>query len=211
MLVLENYINNSPKYKMEAPIYLDGMILEASAIHTAYPEYLKYSVQQRILNNNSPFESEIFEIAKGEKSEILDKGPSVILASGGMLNGGASLAYFKEMAEDPKNLLVFVGYNSANSLGRRIQNKVTEIALPGEDGKLEQMRVKMQVKTVEGFSGHSDRRQLIDFVKNIRPSPKKIFTMHGEESKCEDLSRVLGNMMHVESRSPMNLDSQRLK
>jgi len=211
MLVLENYINNSPKYKMEAPIYLDGMILEASAIHTAYPEYLKYSVQQRILNNNSPFESEIFEIAKGEKSEILDKGPSVILASGGMLNGGASLAYFKEMAEDPKNMLVFVGYNSANSLGRRIQNKVTEIALPGEDGKLEQIKLKMQVRTVEGFSGHSDRRQLIDFVKNIRPSPKKIFTMHGEESKCEDLSRVLGNMMHVESRSPMNLDSQRLK
>ena len=211
MLVLENYINNSPKYKMEAPIYLDGMILEASAIHTAYPEYLKYSVQQRILNNNSPFESEIFEIAKGEKSEILDKGPSVILASGGMLNGGASLAYFKEMAEDPKNMIVFVGYNSANSLGRRIQNKVTEIALPGEDGKLEQIKLKMQVRTVEGFSGHSDRRQLIDFVKNIRPSPKKIFTMHGEESKCEDLSRVLGNMMHVESRSPMNLDSQRLK
>jgi Predicted metal-dependent RNase, consists of a metallo-beta-lactamase domain and an RNA-binding KH domain len=211
MLVLENYINNSPKYKMEAPIYLDGMILEASAIHTAYPEYLKYSVQQRILNNNSPFESEIFEIAKGEKSEILDKGPSVILASGGMLNGGASLAYFKEMAEDPKNMIVFVGYNSANSLGRRIQNKVTEIALPGEDGKLEQIKLKMQVRTVEGFSGHSDRRQLIDFVKNIRPSPKKIFTMHGEESKCEDLSRVLGNMMHVESRSPMNMDSQRLK
>ncbi len=211
MLVLENYINNSPKYKMEAPIYLDGMILEASAIHTAYPEYLKYSVQQRILNNNSPFESEIFEIAKGEKSEILDKGPSVILASGGMLNGGASLAYFKEMAEDPKNLLIFVGYNSANSLGRRIQNKVTEIALPGEDGKLEQIKLKMQVKTVEGFSGHSDRRQIIDFVKNMRPSPKKIFTMHGEESKCEDLSRVLGNMMHVDSRAPMNLDSQRLK
>ncbi len=211
MLALENYINNNPKYKIEVPIYLDGMILEASAIHTAYPEYLKYSVQQRILNNNSPFESEIFEIAKGEKSEILDKGPSVVLASGGMLNGGASLGYFKEMAEDPKNLLVFVGYNSANSLGRRLQNKVTEIALPGEDGKLEQVKVKMQVKTVEGFSGHSDRHQLIDFVKNMRPSPKKIFTMHGEESKCEDLARVLGNIMHVESRAPMDLDSHRLR
>ena len=211
MLALENYINNNSKYKIEVPIYLDGMILEASAIHTAYPEYLKYSVQQRILNNNSPFESEIFEIAKGEKSEILDKGPSVVLASGGMLNGGASLSYFKEMAEDPKNLLVFVGYNSANSLGRRLQNRATDIALPGEDGKMEQVKIKMQVKTIEGFSGHSDRRQLIDFVKNMRPSPKKIFTMHGEESKCEDLSRVLGNIMHVESRAPMNLDSHRLR
>ncbi|EQD39554.1 beta-lactamase domain-containing protein, partial [mine drainage metagenome] len=89
MLVIENYIASNPAYKLGCPIYLDGMILEASAIHTAYPEYLRMGIQQRILSNNSPFESEIFEVAKGERGDILDRGPSVILASGGMLNGGA--------------------------------------------------------------------------------------------------------------------------
>ncbi|MDE1823395.1 MAG: beta-CASP ribonuclease aCPSF1 [Candidatus Micrarchaeota archaeon] len=210
-LVLESYMTNNPKYKIDAPIYLDGMILEASAIHTAYPEYLKMGIQQRILNNNSPFESEIFQIAKGEKSEILDKGPSVILASGGMLNGGASLEYLKSIADDPKNMIIFVGFNSANSLGRRIQNRLKEVALPGEDGKMTQFKINMQVRTVEGFSGHSDRAQLIDFVRNLRPYAKKVFTMHGEESKCEDLARAVGNMMRVESRAPMNLDSMRFK
>jgi hypothetical protein len=210
-LTLESYITNNPQYKLECPIYLDGMILEASAIHTAYPEYLRMGVQQRILSNNSPFESEIFEVAKGERSEILDKGPSVILASGGMLNGGVSLEYFKAMAEDPKNMVIFVGYNSSGSLGRRVQNKLSEVALPGEDGKLQQIKINAQIKTVEGFSGHSDRRQIVDFVRNLRPSPRKIFTMHGEESKCEDLARALGNMMHVESRSPMDLDTMRFK
>ena len=128
-------ISFSP-YKINAPIFLDGMILEASAIHTAYPEYLKQTLQQRILSNNSPFESELFEVAKGERSDIIEKGPAVILASGGMLNGGASLEYFKALAYDEKNMVIFVGYNSVNSLGRRVQNGISEMVLPAEDGKM---------------------------------------------------------------------------
>jgi hypothetical protein len=211
MLVLESYLAENGKYRIDAPIYLDGMILEASAIHTAYPEYLKLNLQHRILSNRSPFESEIFEIAKGERKEILDRGPAVILASGGMLNGGVSLEYFKELAPDPKNTLIFVGYNSASSLGRRIQNGLKEIALPGEDGKLTNIKIEMQIMTVEGFSGHSDRRQLMGFIDNIRPVPKKVFTMHGEESKCEDLARGIGNRLRIETRAPMNLDTIRFK
>jgi hypothetical protein len=115
------------------------------------------------------------------------------------------------MAEDPKNTIIFVGYNSVSSLGRRIQNKASEIALPGEDGKMVQKKINAQIRTVEGFSGHSDRRQLMDFVRNLRPSPRKVFTMHGEESKCEDLARTLGNIMHCESRAPMDLDTIRFK
>ena len=211
MLILEAFFANNPKYKLDCPIYLDGMLLEASAIHTAYPEYLKMNLQHRILSNRSPFESEIFEIAKGERSDIVDKGPGVILASGGMMNGGVSLEYFKALCEDPKNLLLFVGYNSASSFGRRVQSGAKEVALPGENGKLQNFKVNMQVATVEGFSGHSDRRQLMSFVENIRPTPKKIFTMHGEASKCEDLARGFANRLHVEARAPMDLDTIRFK
>ena len=210
-LVLENYMTNKPEYKLDVPVYLDGMILEASAMHTAYPEYLKESLRNRILNNRSPFESEIFEIIKGEREEIFEKGPAVILASGGMMNGGASVEYFKRLADDPKNTIIFVGYNSSNSLGRRIQNGLKEIPLPDENGKLVPVKVNLNVKTVEGFSGHSDRHQLVNFVENLRPKPKSIFTQHGEEQKCEDLARSLGRIMHVDARAPMNLDSIRLK
>ncbi len=178
-MVLENYMMNKPEYKLDCPVWLDGMILEASAMHTAYPEYLKESLRNRILNNRSPFESEIFEIVKGEREEVFDKGPGVILASGGMMNGGASVEYFRRLADDPRNTIIFVGYNSSNSLGRRIQNGVKEIPLPDEHGKLTPINVRMNVKTVEGFSGHSDRHQLISFVENLRPKPKAIFTSMG--------------------------------
>ena len=88
---------------------------------------------------------------------------------------------------------MFVGYNSVNSLGRKIQNGIKDIALPGEDGKLVPMTVRMQVRTIEGFSGHSDRRQLLNFTQSLRPGqPKKAYTMHGEEQKCEDLARSIG-------------------
>ncbi len=211
-LVLESYMmgDNSP-YKLDVPVYLDGMILDASAIHTAYPEYLKETLRNRILSNRSPFESEIFEVVKGEREEIFDKGPSIILASGGMMNGGASVEYFKRLADDPKNTLIFVGYNSAGSLGRRIQNGVSEVPLPDENGKLVSIKVNMGIKTVEGFSGHSDRNQLISFVQKLSAKPKNIFTMHGDEAKCEDLARTLGRLVHSDSRAPMNLDSIRLK
>ncbi|MGC8479002.1 MAG: beta-CASP ribonuclease aCPSF1 [Candidatus Micrarchaeia archaeon] len=210
-LVLESYMTGDANYKIEAPVFLDGMVLEASAIHTAYPEYLKESLRNRILSNRSPFESEIFEVIKGERAEIIEKGPAIIIGSGGMLNGGVSLDYFRMLADNPKNALVFVGYNSQSSLGRRIQNGLKEVALPDEDGKLVSIPVNLSVNTVDGFSGHSDRRQLMAFVENLRPKPKVIYTMHGEEQKCEDLARSLGREMHVKASAPMNLDSIRLK
>lgn len=208
MLVLESMFGEN---RENIPVWMDGMIVEASAIHTAYPEYLKEGVRNRILNNRSPFESEIFEVVKGEREQVFEKGPGVILASGGMMNGGASVEYFKRLADNEKNSLLFVGYNSANSLGRRLQNGLSDIALPDESGHLAPIKIKMNVKTVEGFSGHSDRRQLLNFVDNLRPRPKNVYTMHGEEQKCEDLARVLGKILHAESRAPMNLDSIRLK
>jgi len=211
MLILEAYMKNNSRYDLNVPVYLDGMILEASAIHTAYPEYLKYSLRRRILSNNSPFESELFQVAKGEMQSVLDQGPSIILASGGMLNGGTSLEYFKNMADDPKNAIVFVNYTSVNSIARRVQNGLREIALPDEEGKLKPISINLQVKTVDAFSGHSNRKELVEFAEHIKPSPKKLFTMHGEEQKCEDLARFVGARMHIEARAPMNLDTIRFK
>lgn len=210
-MVLENYMTMVKTYNMEVPVFLDGMILEASAIHTAYPEYLKESLKNRILSNRSPFESEIFEVVKGERDVVYDGGPAIILASGGMMNGGASVDYFKHLADDPKNTLIFSGYQSAGSMGRRIQNGLKEVPLPNEEGKIVPYKVNMNVVTAEGFSGHSDKRQLLNFLQDVRPRPKNVFTMHGEEHSCEELARAAERMLHIDARAPRNLDSIRLK
>ncbi len=209
MLVLEEFAQRNPDFNYT--VYLDGMILEASAIHTAYPEYLRPNVQRRILSNNSPFESKIFETVKNNRNSVVDGDPCVILAPSGMLSGGPSVEYLKMMCENPKNSILFVGYQSIQSLGRKIQKGGKEVPMLGDDGKLQTLKVEMGVETVEGFSGHSDRHQLINYVRNLKPMPERIFTVHGEESKCEDLSRTFHRIARLESRAPMNLDAIRLK
>lgn len=207
MLIIEKYLRN-----VDVPIYIDGMVREASAIHTVYPEYLRRDVQRRILQNDSPFDKPIFKSAIGMDRRAIVEGPDpcIIIATSGMLSGGPSLEFLKMMAEDARNSLIFVGYQSPMSIGRKLLNGEKEIPIL-KNNKLETLKVNLKVVNVDGFSGHSDRLQLINFARSIKPRPSKFLMLHGEESKCEDLARSVGKMLHVDARAPQVLDSLRLK
>ncbi len=210
MLVLEEYVRRHPEFQV--PIYIDGMVLEASAIHTAYPEYLREQLQRRILSDRSPFENPLLKVAKGtDRMKIVEGDPAIILAPSGMLSGGPSLEYLKMMAGDEKNTLIFVGYQSSLSLGHKIQTGAKEIPVTGDDGKTKLMSIKMRVETAEGFSGHSDRAQLMAYLKNLRPSPERVITMHGDLNKTEDFARSAGMLLRKESRAMGDLEAYRLR
>jgi len=210
MLVLEDYARRDPNFNL--PVYIDGMVMETSAIHTAYPEYLRESIERRILSNNSPFESPILKVAKGQDKETIVNGePSVIIAPSGMMNGGPSVEYLNLMAEDEKNTLIFVGYQSPLSLGHKIQRGMREIPTMGDDGRTKIMNIRMRIETVEGFSGHSDRHQLMAFLNNLKPTPERVFTMHGDWNKADDLARAAASVLKREARAPLNLEAIRLK
>ncbi|MCK4733535.1 MAG: beta-CASP ribonuclease aCPSF1 [Methanophagales archaeon] len=198
--------------QLEVPVYLDGMIWEATSIHTAYPEYLNKNLKNSIFQGENPFLSDIFvqvddvEMRKG----ILDNDePSIILATSGMLNGGPVLEYLKGLAGDEKNTLIFVGYQAEGTLGRRIQKGWNEIQL-ADEGKIKNIKVKMDINTIDGFSGHSDRNQLVEFVRGIKPLPSKVMCMHGESSKCLALASGLHKKFNIETVAPHNLETIRL-
>ncbi|MFH1393995.1 MAG: beta-CASP ribonuclease aCPSF1 [Candidatus Micrarchaeota archaeon] len=210
LLVLEEYARKN--HNFNAPVYIDGMVLEASAIHTAYPEYMREQLQRRILSDRSPFESPVIKVAKGtSKEEIVNGEPCVILAPSGMLSGGPSYEYLKLMADDPKNTLIFVGYQSALSLGSKIQRGLKEVPMTGDDGKTKALKINMETATAEGYSGHSDRSQLMAYLKNLRPTPERIITMHGDWGKTEDFARAAGMMLRKESRALCDLEAIRLR
>ena len=81
----------------------------------------------------------------------------------------------------------------------------------GDDGKMKSLKINMRIDTAEGFSGHSDRAQLMAYLKNLRPSPERVFTMHGDWNKTEELSRSIGSMMRKETRAIADLEALRLK
>ncbi|MFP4005298.1 MAG: beta-CASP ribonuclease aCPSF1 [Candidatus Hadarchaeia archaeon] len=211
MLLLDDY---SRKNGLEnVPVYLDGMIWEATSIHTAYPEYLSSNLKKEILHKDrNPFLSDIFERVKSsEKREtIISGGPSIILATAGMMAGGPVLEYFKRLAPDPRNMLIFVGYQGEGTLGRRIQKGWREIPMGTENGRRDVVEVNLDVETVEGFSAHSDRSQLVNFVRNSSPKPKRVLCVHGESKRCVDLCSSLHKMFKIRTDAPKNLETTRL-
>jgi KH/beta-lactamase-domain protein len=199
--------------EFEGEVYLDGMIWEATAIHALYPEYLSPVLRKLIFQDTNPFLSEIFIQVKKpeERQEIVEGKPCVILATAGMMTGGPVLEYFKNLAPDPRNTLVFVGYQSEGSLGRRIQKGWREMPLRGKDGRAEVVEVKMRVETIDGFSGHSDRNQLLNYVRRLSPKPSRVICCHGEENRCLNLASTLHKLFRVETRAPPNLEAIRLR
>lgn len=210
-LVVENFYRKG-LIDPEVKVYIDGMTKESSAIHTAYPEYLRNIVQTRVLQNDSPFTSPIFEISKPEdRDRICQNGRAIIIASSGMMTGGASVQYFYKLAENPINTLVFVGYQGEGTLGRKIQGGLRSLPITEHDGRTRKLEINMRITTVEGFSGHSDRAQLVGYVRGLHPKPKKILTNHGEATKTVELAKYFSTKFGISSQAIRNLDSLRLK
>jgi KH/beta-lactamase-domain protein len=212
MLVLEELMRTSKLPSV--PVYLDGMIWEATAIHTAYPEYLNSQLRTQIFQmGQNPFLSSIFKrVETSDMRERIcnDVEPCIVLATGGMMNGGPVLEYLKSWADEPKNSLVFVGYQAEGTLGSKIQKGWSELQL-SERGKPITVKIKLNVENAEGFSGHSDRRQLMAYIASLDPKPERIVIGHGDEHKCSDLASSIYKKFNVETRAPMNLETIRMK
>jgi KH/beta-lactamase-domain protein len=195
-------------------VYMEGMLWDATAIHTAYPEYLsKYMQKQILYYGKNPFISDIFKrVAPKERDGILDSAePCVVIATSGMLIGGPAMEYLKAFASDPKNTLIFVGYQAEGTLGRRIQKGWKEIPVSSEGGRVRNLELKLNVETIEGLSGHSDRNQLVSYIYKLGTRPERVIVNHGDGHITTDFARDLHKMFKAETIAPKNLEVIRLK
>jgi len=210
MLILEDAMKNNKLEKV--PIYIDGMIWDINAIHTAYPDFLSSQVRSQIFQDQNPFVSEIFSRVGSpqERKNVVEGGPCIVLATSGMLVGGASVEYFKEFAENQNNSIVFVCYQGVGSLGRQVQEGVKETIMI-VDGKEEHVKVNMEVHTIVGLTAHAGRNELLSFFNNLRPKPKRAIINHGEVSKSLDLASALYKLNRIETNVPRILETLRLR
>jgi hypothetical protein len=212
MIVLEESIKKG--LIPEVPVYLDGMIWEATAIHATHPEYLNNDLRKLIFQKGqNPFLSDCFKPVDSHEARqkiIQNPHPCVILSTSGMMNGGPVMDYFRNFAENPHNTLVFVGYQADGTIGRRIQKGWKEIPMTGRNGNTEILKMNMEVQVVDGFSGHSDRAQLMDYIKRMQPRPERVFTEHGDEKACVDLASSIYKKLKIETRALTNLETVRL-
>ena len=212
IVLIENMVRTGEL--KEIPVYIDGMVWDVTAIHTAYPEFLNSAIRKLIFHKDqNPFLNPIFKRigSPKERMKVLEEhGPCVILATSGMLVGGPSVEYLRYLADNPKNTLIFTCYQGEGSLGSRILHHGERELIFKSGRKTEVVPLKMEIARLE-ITDHSDRKQLMNFVFKLQPRPKKIILQHGESSKVLDLSSSIHKQLRIETLAPRNLETIRLR
>ncbi|MBU2576116.1 MAG: beta-CASP ribonuclease aCPSF1 [Nanoarchaeota archaeon] len=210
MLILEDAMKNGKIPKV--PIYIDGMIWDINAIHTAYPDFLSNAVRSAIFADNNPFVSEIFHRVGSpqERKNVIEGGPCIILATSGMLVGGASVEYLREFADSSVNGLCLSCYQPPGGVGRQLQEGAREATFE-VDGRTVTIPLKLKFLSIEGFSGHSSRNELMAFMSHVNPKPRKVIINHGEQSRALDLASSIYKSKRIETVVPKNLETIRLR
>ncbi len=211
MLLIEQAIRDGKI--PEVPVYIDGMVWDITAIHSAYPNFLSGQIRNKIFKDENPFLAPFFKRVGSpeERKNVIEGGPCIIIATSGMLVGGASVEYFRELADSKKNAIIFTCYQGAGSFGRQVKEGLKETVMSNRDGREERIKINLEVTSIDGLSGHSGRGQLISFINNVIPRPKKVIIMHGEQSRCLDLASSIYRTFKIETSVPKNLETIRLR
>jgi len=196
----------------KVPVYIDGMIWDINAVHTAYPDFLSNALRAEIFADRNPFTSETFKRvgSQHERKDVIEGGPCIIIATSGMLVGGASVEYLREFADNPNNGLCLSCYQPPGGLGRQIKEGLKEAKFD-VNGKTEIVPIKIKVLSIDAFSSHSSRNELMAFISNVNPKPRKVIINHGEQSRALDLASSIYKSQRMETIVPKNLETIRLR
>lgn len=160
------------------PVVTDGLVNSICSVYETLTPYLGAKLQKHLENSRQQlFHYRNFSRAKmGEQEAICkDDTPTCIIASSGMLTGGASVTYAKGLAANEKNAIFLSGYQDAESPGRRLQELTQGDTLTFADGT--SVEVNCQVERFK-LSAHSDQGQLVSTIKQV--NPKALALVHGE-------------------------------
>jgi metallo-beta-lactamase family protein len=119
-------------------------------------------------------------------------GPAIILAGSGMCTGGRIVNHLQKGIDDPKNDILFVGYQAAGTPGRAIQ-KYSQRPGGYVDLDGERKTIKAGVHTLSGYSAHADQQGLVDWIESMPEKPGAIKLVHGETQARAALAEVLEN------------------
>ena len=162
------------------PLYLDSpMAGSATEIYRKYEDYFDDDARAVLARSGSPLNYPgAVMVRDGKESLALDttaRRPFAIVASNGMITGGRIVQHVKDLVGDPAMTLLFVGYQGVGTLGAQLQQGAKKARIDGQD-----LEVRCQVRSISGFSAHSDEPELLAWLKNFSQAPKLTFIVHGD-------------------------------
>ena len=163
------------------PIFVDSPLsVNATEVFRIHPEYYDIETYDFMLEHRDPFGfDQIHYIRRVEDSKALHKRhePMVIITASGMCESGRILHHLKNNIADSRNTVLFVGFQAAHTLGRRILDGHERVSIFGK-----KYSVKARVERIDGYSAHADRNELLSYMKQLNPgSIRQAFVVHGDE------------------------------
>ena len=169
------------KYEMlmHIPVYVDSpLAISATEVFQDNMELFDEETQELIRSGDNPLEFPGLKFTRTpEESKELneDDQSSIIISASGMCEVGRIKHHLKHNIWNPKNTILFVGYQAPGTLGRKIVDGAKTVKIFGEE-----IAVNARIEYIEGYSGHADQEGLLNFVYSFIDKPKHIFLVHGE-------------------------------
>ena len=176
----------------DLPVYVDSpLAIDATGIYRLHPEAYDEEVADFLMTSrgNDPFGFDMMRYTRStaESKELnFLRRPAVIISASGMAEAGRILHHLKNNIEDPRNTILIVGWQAPDTLGRRLVEEQRRVKIFGEEYDL-----KAQVVTINGFSAHADRSELLAWTSHLRPRPQHTYIVHGEEDAAKALAQAL--------------------
>ncbi len=168
-------------------VYVDSpMATNATEIFRRNAQVFDEETKEYILKGDNPLDFKNLKFTRtSDESRMLnfDPSPKVIISASGMCEAGRIKHHLKHNLWDPKNSVVFVGYQAEGTLGRSIVNGDKDVSIFGE-----KIHINAEIYNLEGFSGHADREGLLEWISSFTKAPKEIFLVHGEEKSKKDFA-----------------------
>lgn len=185
------------------PIFIDSpLAIEATGIYRLHPEAYDAEMAAIMLDASQRdpfgFETVHYTRSTAESKELnFLRESAVIISASGMAEAGRILHHLKNNIEDPRNTILIVGWQAPHTLGRRLVERERKVKILGDEYEL-----KANVVTINGFSAHADRRELLEWAAHLQKRPQRTFIVHGEPeasmSLAEGLQSELGfSQVHV--------------
>ena len=172
------------------PVYVDSpLAINATAVFRLHPEAYDAEIRKFMQAEGDPFGfDELIYTRSVEQSKELNfkRDSFIVISASGMCETGRILHHLRNRIENPANTILIAGWQAPNTLGRRIVEHEPTVRIFGEDYQL-----RAQVEVLNGFSGHADRNELLEWVGAINKRPRRTFLVHGEEESAFALADAL--------------------
>lgn len=192
-------------------VYVDSpLATSATEIFRRNAQVFDDETREYILKGDNPldFKNLVFTRSSDESRQLnFNPAPKIIISASGMCEAGRIKHHLKHHLWDPKCSVVFVGYQAEGTLGRSLVNGDKDVSIFGE-----KIHVNAEICNLEGFSGHADRDDLLDWLSSFLTPPKKVFLVHGEEDSKKAFAATVKEALGydctiVEDVSEFDLDS----